>query len=95
VQIFWIFGVALRSELEWRCPSCQTVGTDYAAATRLFVSAHGSPIRWRDRAGLPVFLAAILVVGYAGTRGFTGAIWVVLAAILLAVTIGTKNNLHL
>ena len=94
LQVFWIFGIARRRELEWLCPSCQTIGTDNASETRSFVSAHGSPLLWRDRVRLPIFAVAVLLAGWAGTRGFDGAIWVVLAAIILALTIGARHNLR-
>jgi hypothetical protein len=94
LQVFWIFGIARRSELQWLCPSCQTIGTDNASETKSFVSAHGSPLLWRDRVRLPIFAVAVLLAGWAGTRGFDGAIWVVLAAIVLALTLGARHNLR-
>lgn len=96
VLVFAVFGFARGGELQWLCPACHTSGVDATAETKAFVSVHGSPVRWRERVGLPVFAAAVLFMGYEGSRGHGAAdIWVVLVAVLLALTIGKRNDLHI
>lgn len=99
LAIFVIFGAAWNHELQWACPKCRSTGAADRADTAAFVSAHGSPIRWRDRFGLLGLIAAIVIAGLV-TGGNGNAVnvvgWILIGCLVLVLlTVGGRTSMRI